>query len=181
MTLYRNLTTGRIEPLPWRVRLADGSTRTDPEQWASDPDALAAAGFEETTRTQEDDDYDYAAAFKAAYAAKLAEIDAAWQTKLSVGWMPPGEDFSLGIDIPDVTLLLGAYTLSKDAAALGLPDEVAIIDTAGGLHTYNSQLLTPLLLQYGSARATMSATDAMLRQQLAAATTLEEIAAITVA
>jgi hypothetical protein len=55
MTLYRNTATGRIEPLPWRVRLPDGSTRTDPEQWASDPEALLASGFVVTERTPEDD------------------------------------------------------------------------------------------------------------------------------
>jgi hypothetical protein len=53
--IYRNLSTGRIAPLPWRVRLPDGSTRTDPEQWASDPAALAAAGYVVTERTPEDD------------------------------------------------------------------------------------------------------------------------------
>lgn len=53
--LYRNLNTGRIAPLPWRVRLPDGSTRTDPEQWASDPASLAAAGYVVTERTPEDD------------------------------------------------------------------------------------------------------------------------------
>jgi hypothetical protein len=53
--IYRNLSTGRIEPLPWRVRMPDGSTRTDPDQWASHPEVLAAAGFVETVRTPEDD------------------------------------------------------------------------------------------------------------------------------
>lgn len=53
--IYRNLSTGRIEPLPWRVRMPDGSTRTDPEQWASHPDVLAASGFVVTERTPEDD------------------------------------------------------------------------------------------------------------------------------
>lgn len=53
--IYRNLATGRIEPLPWRVRLPDGSTRTNPEQWVNDPEALAASGFVATERTPEDD------------------------------------------------------------------------------------------------------------------------------
>jgi hypothetical protein len=53
--IYRNTATGRIEPLPWRVRLPDGSTRTDPEQWASDPEVLSASGFVVTERTPEDD------------------------------------------------------------------------------------------------------------------------------
>jgi hypothetical protein len=55
MTIYRNIFSGRIEPLPWRVRLPDGSTRTDPDQWASDPAALSAAGYVVTERTPEDD------------------------------------------------------------------------------------------------------------------------------
>jgi hypothetical protein len=53
--IYRNTLTGRIEPLPWRVRLPDGSTRTNPEQWENDPEALAASGFVVTERTPEDD------------------------------------------------------------------------------------------------------------------------------
>ena len=53
--IYRNTATGFISPLPWRVRMPDGSTRTDPEQWASDPAALAAAGYIVTERTPEDD------------------------------------------------------------------------------------------------------------------------------
>lgn len=53
--IYRNLSTGRIEPLPWRVRMPDGSTRTDPDQWASHTDVLAASGFVVTERTPEDD------------------------------------------------------------------------------------------------------------------------------
>lgn len=35
--------------------MPDGSTRTDPDQWASDPIAVAAAGFVVTERTPEDD------------------------------------------------------------------------------------------------------------------------------
>jgi hypothetical protein len=36
--------------------MPDGSTRTDPEQWASDPEVLAASGFVVTERTPEDDE-----------------------------------------------------------------------------------------------------------------------------
>ena len=53
--IYRNTVTGLISPLPWRVRMPDGSTRTDPEQWANDPAALAAAGYIVTERTPADD------------------------------------------------------------------------------------------------------------------------------
>jgi|688.fasta_scaffold23539_13 hypothetical protein len=54
--IYRNLSTGRIAPLPWRVRMPDGSTRTDPDQWANNPEVLAASGFVVTERTPEDDE-----------------------------------------------------------------------------------------------------------------------------
>lgn len=171
MTLYRSLTTGRIGSLPWRVRMPDGSTRTDPEQWAGDPDALAAAGYAVTQRSADDDAHDLAQA----KAAKRAEIDAAWQRVVSTGWTPPGEAWSLGIDIPDITLLLGAYTLARDAHAMGLPDEVAIIDLAGTTHVMDSQTLTPLMLAYGAARASLSALDAAKRKAVADATTIEEV------
>jgi len=176
MTLYRNLTTSRIAPLPWRVRMPDGTTRTDPAQWSSDPAVLAAAGYEVTERNADDDAYD----LEQARTAKLAEIDGAWSRRVADGWTVPGESYALGIDVDDVALLLGAYTLAKDAAALGLPDEVAIIDTDGNAHQYNSQTLTPVMLQYGSARATLSGWYASLRQTVAAATTLEEVADIEV-
>jgi hypothetical protein len=53
--IYRNIETGRIESLPWRVRLPDGSTRTDPEQWVNDPEAMAASGFVVAEWTPADD------------------------------------------------------------------------------------------------------------------------------
>ena len=53
--IYRNLATGRIDSLPWRVRLPDGSTRTNPEQWANDPEALSASGFVVSEWTPADD------------------------------------------------------------------------------------------------------------------------------
>lgn len=174
--LYRNLTTNRIAPLPWRVRMPDGSTRTDPAQWASDSDVLAAAGYEVTERNADDDAYD----LEQAKSAKLSEIDGAWSRRVADGWQVPGESYALGIDVDDVALLLGAYTLAKDAAALGLPDEVAIIDTDGNAHQHNSQTLTPVMLQYGAARAALSGWYASLRQAVSAATTLDEVADIEV-
>lgn len=174
--IYRNLATGRIEPLPWRVRLADGSTRTDPEQWSSDPEALSAAGYEETTRTPADDAYD----LEQAKAEKLAAIDVAWSARIAAGWTVPGETYALGIDVADVTLLLGAYTLSRDANALGLPDAVSVIDTQGQSHQYHAHTITPLMLQYGQARSAMSAADAALRQAVAAAGTMAELDAVVV-
>lgn len=51
---YRNNATGKIEPLPWRVVMPDGSTRTDPDQWWQDEEARAASGFVESEITPHD-------------------------------------------------------------------------------------------------------------------------------
>ena len=178
--IYRNLTTGRIEPLPYRVRMPNGTTRTDPSQWGSDLAAVAAAGFEVTQRTPEDDAYDAARGLSAARSAKSSEIDAYWSALVASGWEVPGESYALGIDVDDVALLLGAYTLSKEAASIGLPSDVTIVDIAGGTHVYDAAALQPLMLQYGSARAAVSQENAALRQRLAAATTVDEVDAIQV-
>lgn len=53
-TAYRNTATGKIEPLPWTVRMTDGSTRTDPSQWWLDAEARAASGFVESEVTPDD-------------------------------------------------------------------------------------------------------------------------------
>jgi hypothetical protein len=51
---YRNIENNLIEPLPFRIRMPDRSTRTDPSQWKNDPLAMEASGFVLTTITQLD-------------------------------------------------------------------------------------------------------------------------------
>lgn len=51
---YRNTATGKLEPLPWRIVMPDGSTRTDPDQWWQDEEARAASGFIESEVTPDD-------------------------------------------------------------------------------------------------------------------------------
>ena len=51
---YRNIQNNLIEPLPFRIRMPDRSTRTDPSQWRHDPLAMEASGFVLTTVTQLD-------------------------------------------------------------------------------------------------------------------------------
>jgi len=176
MSIYRNLSTGRIAPLPWRVRMPDGSTLTDPAQWASNADALVAANYAVTERDASDDAYD----LEQAKAAKLADIDRAWADRITAGWTVPGEAYALGIDVSDVTLLLGAYTLSKDAAAMGMPHEVSIIDTSGQTHAHDIQTLTPLMLQYGAARAALSEWHASARRAVYSAATILAVEEIQV-
>lgn len=95
----------------------------------------------------------------------LEQLDKEWAETLKAGWETP-YGWKLGIDISDVTLLTGAYMLAKEAAALNLPLP-EIIDMDGVPHTFNDiQELTALMLQYGQARAALSAEYAARKASL---------------
>jgi hypothetical protein len=51
---YRNTRSGRVEPLPFRITMPDGMTRTDPAEWWLDAEAREASGFVETELTADD-------------------------------------------------------------------------------------------------------------------------------
>lgn len=108
---------------------------------------------------------------------KLQDIDNDWKVTLNNGWQTP-EGWSLGIHTDDVTLLNGAFTLAKEAAALGSTDPIVILDTDGEPHALTLEEMTPLMLAYGQARTTLSATDAARRKAVKNATTVEELEGI---
>lgn len=105
---------------------------------------------------------------------KLELINKEWVTTLSNGWATP-YGWKLGLDIQDVALLNGNFTLAKEAANLGFTDPVFVIDTDGEAHEFNLQDLTLLMLQYGQARALLSSQDAAKRKAIKNATTIEEL------
>jgi hypothetical protein len=88
--------------------------------------------------------------------AQLREIEANWQTTISAGWTTP-YGWKLGLTVQDITLLTGAFILAKEAASLGLTDPAVVIDTDGVSHELSATDLTALMLQYGQARAALSA------------------------
>ena len=108
---------------------------------------------------------------------KLSDIDEEWKVILNAGFQTP-EGWSLGISTDDVALLNGAYSLAKEAAALGSTDPVVIVDTAGEAHELTVEQMTPIMLAYGSARSTLSAGDAAKRKLVRDATTVEEVEAV---
>jgi len=108
---------------------------------------------------------------------KLSDIDEEWKVILNAGFQTP-EGWSLGLSTDDVALLNGAYSLAKEAAALGSTDPVVIVDTAGEAHELSLEEMTPLMLAYGSARSTLSAGDAAKRKLVRDATTVEEVEAV---
>ena len=123
--------------LPDRVRLPDGTTRTDAEQWANDPAVLAATGWERSTLTQADLDRLYPPPPDAGYDTGLG---------FRLAWQPE-----------DVALLTGLYVLGQRAEELGVEQPLVVTDTDGEPHSLTFSEFDAMMLGYGSARAALSA------------------------
>lgn len=77
----------------------------------------------------------------------------------SAGW-------KLGLKESDVTLLTGQFVLAKEAAAAELPLP-PVVDMAGVPHQLDTiEELTALMLEYGAARAAISAEYASRKSQI---------------
>jgi len=108
---------------------------------------------------------------------KLNKIQNEWLELEKTGW-DSGQGFSLGITSADVALLVGAYTLAKEAVAASLPVP-SIIAMNNSVVTFNDiSEMTLLLLRYGAARSQMSDDFAAKRRAVNEATTIEEVEAI---
>jgi len=101
-------------------------------------------------------------------------INSEWYQVESQGWNS-GQGFSLGITPSDVALLVGVFSLAKEAAALGLPLPHLISMDNNPVVFNTIQEMTMLLLQYGQARATLASEFAEKRKAVENATTVEEL------
>jgi len=112
-----------------------------------------------------------------AKARKLQEINNEWLALEKIGW-DSGQGYHLGITPSDVALLVGVFSLAKEAAALGLelPQLISMANTPIGFATIEE--MTLLLLQYGQARSNMASSFAARRKAVADATTIEELGVI---
>jgi hypothetical protein len=142
---YRDRNGVAHAALPFRVRLSDGSTRTDPAQWSQDADVLAATGWQPSTLTQADLDL--------LYPPPPPPPEPTW---LEAGYETPG-GWRLGWQADDVALLTGLYVLAARAAALGVDQPCVVTDTAGERHTLTFAEFEAMMLAYGAARAAASA------------------------
>jgi hypothetical protein len=109
---------------------------------------------------------------------KLNDINNEWLILERAGW-DSNQGFHLGITSSDVALLVGVYTLAKEASVLGLPIPAIIAIDNSSIQFATFAEMTTLLLRYGAARAEMSSTFALKRKAVEAATTIEEINAIS--
>lgn len=109
-----------------------------------------------------------------AKARKIQAIDSEWATLEKAGW-DSGQGYSLGITPSDVALLVGVFSLAKEAAVLGLelPHLISMANTP--IAFANIQEMTMLLLQYGQGRSALANLFAARRKAVADATTIEEV------
>lgn len=110
---------------------------------------------------------------------KIKILDNNWKQKIKIGWQTP-TGYSLGIDISDVALLNGAFTLAKEANNIGIDDPASIVDIDGQSHTMNLDDFTLLMLAYGQARASLSNSYANLKRAINEASSIEELDAIDI-
>lgn len=131
--------------LPFRVRMPDGSTRTDPAQWSLDAAVLSATGWSESTLTQGDLDDLFP---PPPPPPEPSPYELGWETPLGwrLAWQPD-----------DVALLTGLFVLAKEADALGLTQPVVVTDMTGERHSLTFTEFRDLMLAYGAARAALSA------------------------
>ena len=132
--------------LPFRVRLPDGSTRTDPSQWSLDEAVLTATGWSRSTLTQDDLDRLFP---PPPPAPEPTPYEAGFDTGLGwrLGWQPD-----------DVALFTGLYVLNQRASELGVGSPaVTVEDMDGVTHTLPFAEYEQLMLAYGAARAALTA------------------------
>jgi hypothetical protein len=110
---------------------------------------------------------------------KLETLNTSWNNIIKSGWLSPA-NYRLGIDIQDVALLNGVFTLAKEASLMGMNDPIYIVDLNGVSHSLNLQDLTILMLQYGQARASLSNSYAAIKQSINEATNAQELEAINI-
>jgi len=110
----------------------------------------------------------------AAKSKKLGQINNQWFILEQTGWNS-GQGFNLGITSSDVALLVGVFSLAKEAAAMGLavPSIIAMNNSVVNFETISE--MTILLLRYGAARSQMSEDFAAKRRAVESATTVEEL------
>ena len=105
---------------------------------------------------------------------KLEELDNNWQEILKNGWTTP-YGWKLGVDTQDVTLLTGAFILAKEAHSMGLSSTGTIIDMDGRSHELSLQDMTTLMLQYGQFRSQLSSQDALKRELIKNANSIDSL------
>lgn len=108
---------------------------------------------------------------------KLKQIEAEWAEVEKAGW-DSGKGYHLGITPSDVALIVGVFSLAREASAMGLPLPGLISIENNTIEFETIQDMTVLLMHYGKARSDMANAFAARRKAVENATTIEEVAAV---
>lgn len=131
--------------LPFSVVLSNGFTRTDPSQWSLDDAVMLDTGWTRSTLTQEDLDVLFPPS-PPPPEPSLLEIGFTTPSGWRLGWTPD-----------NVALLTGLYVLAKESNELGINNPIIITDTSGEKHELSFEEFKNIMLSYGAARMTASA------------------------
>jgi len=112
-----------------------------------------------------------------AKARKLQELNREWTAVEKTGW-DSGKGYHLGITPSDVALIVGVFSLAREASAMGLPLPGLISMENNTIEFETIQDMTVLLMYYGKARSDIANTFAARRKAVENATMIEEIPVI---
>ena len=112
-----------------------------------------------------------------AKARKLQEINNEWIALEKTGW-DSGNGYHLGITPSDVALIVGVFSLAREASAMGLPLPGLISTENNTIEFETIQDMTVLLMYYGKARSDMANAFAARRKSVEVATIIEEVWAV---
>lgn len=108
---------------------------------------------------------------------KNIAINNEWLDIEKIGWNS-GRGYHLGITSSDVALIVGVYSLAKEASSLGLPLPNLISMDNTPIIFSSMEEMTTVLLEYGQARSILASTFADRRKAVKDATTIEEVGVI---
>ena len=112
-----------------------------------------------------------------AKARKIQSINNEWLTLEKTGW-DSGKGYHLGITPSDVALIVGVFSLAREASAMGLPLPGLISTENNTIEFETIQDMTVLLMYYGKARSDMANAFAARRKSVEVATIIEEVWAV---
>ncbi len=109
-----------------------------------------------------------------AKARKLQSINNEWIALEKTGW-DSGQGYHLGITPSDVALIVGVFSLAREASAMGMPLPGLISMENNPIEFETIQDMTVLLMYYGKARSDMAKAFAARRKAVEDAITIEEV------
>lgn len=171
---YRHILSGRIQKLPFSVRMPDGSLRTDPKQWSQDPYVMSIAGYELSNITEQDIEYALPK-LPEEKEKSISQLNINWKNYIENNGFRTEEGWYLGIDTSDVSLLTGAFLLLKESVSMGLENSTSIVDMHGNSHVVDLHAMTNIMLQYGQFRSQKSKEYADKYQSIINSQSIEEL------